>query len=136
MNDVQSNFNDTWCRKHFWKEYFQGRKKFLSIFALSRNKTGTLYSGRKFILTGSYERAYPNYRTISKNWVPSTQIHFEILSLKILLELLRSRGWSDLQTFGIKMTALILSFMTWSRIFEFPAWWRERAKWTIFGEIP
>ena len=44
-------------------------------------------------------------------------IHFEILSLKILRKLLRSRGWSDLQTFGIKMTALILSFMPWFRIF-------------------
>ena len=35
------------------------------------------------------------------------EIHFEILSLKILRKLLRSRRWSDLQTFGIKMTALI-----------------------------
>ena len=56
------------------------------------------------------------------------EIHFEILSLKILRKLLRLRGWSDLQTFGIKMTALILSFIAWSRIFKFPAWWRERAK--------
>ena len=30
-------------------------------------------------------------------------IHFEILSLKILGKLLRSCGWSDVQTFGIKM---------------------------------
>ena len=55
-------------------------------------------------------------------------IYFEILSVKILRKLLRSRGWSDLQTFGIKMTALILYFMTWIRIFKFLAWWRERAK--------
>ena len=53
---------------------------------------------------------------------------FEILSLKILGKLLRSREWSDLQNFGIKITALILSFIAWSRIFKFSAWWRQRAK--------
>ena len=43
----------------------------------------------------------------------------------ILAELLRSRGWLDLPTFGTKMTAFILPFVVSIRIFKFPPWWRE-----------
>jgi len=39
-----------------------------------------------------------------------------------LHESLWSRGWSDLQTFGTKMTVIIFSYILWIRIFKFPAW--------------
>ena len=47
-----------------FSSYIGPRSKYNRRFARGR---------RKFILTGSYERACPNYRTISKNWVPPTQ---------------------------------------------------------------
>ena len=37
LKDVQSNLNDTWCRKHFWQDYFEGRKKFLPISKIRRS---------------------------------------------------------------------------------------------------
>ena len=37
LKDVQSNLNDTWCGKHFWQDYFEGRKKFLPISKIRRS---------------------------------------------------------------------------------------------------
>ena len=74
------------------------------------------------IVTGSCKRTCPNYRTVSKNWIPPMWLCVRGSILKILRKLLRSHEWSDNQTYGTNLTA---SFVVWTKIFLFFVLWRE-----------